>query len=166
MRRSPAQDPYRAVIQAFNRRGVRYVVVGMSGINYYAKDPAETFATLDYDVFLEPSVQNVEQAVRALKVLGFTLGTRTGVLKVENLPQAVRDRQTLVATTPEGVMVELLLKVSGYPFSELARDAVTFTVRGTPVRVGRLAKLLKSKKLAGRPKDRQFLQRYQLVLKA
>jgi hypothetical protein len=138
----------------------------MSGINYYAKDPSETFATLDYDVFLEPSVQNVQQALRALNVLGFTVGTRTGVLKVENLPQAVRDRQTLVATTPEGVMVELLLKVSGYPFSELARDAATFTVRGTPVRVGRLAKLLRSKKLAGRPKDRQFLQRYQSVLKA
>ena len=61
-------------------------------------------------------------------------------------------------------MIELLLKISGYPFSELAKDAATFTVRGVPIRVGRLGKLLRSKLLAGRPKDRHFLKRYQSLL--
>ena len=51
-----------------------------------------------------------------------------------------------------------------FPFSDLARDAATFTVRGVPVKVGRLTKLLTSKKLAGRLKDRQFLQRYRSLL--
>ena len=163
-RRAANLDPYRSVIQAFNRRGVRYVVVGMSGINYYAKSPAETFATLDYDLFLEPSIRNVEQALQALRRLGFTVGTARGLLTAGGLKSVVRNRTTLVATTPDGVRVELLLEVSGYPFSELARDAATFTVHGVPVRVGRLTKLLRSKKLAGRAKDRQFLQRYQSLL--
>lgn len=164
-RRAP-MDPYRAVIQQFNRYGIRYVVVGMSGINYYARSPAETFATLDYDIFLEPTLKNVSQAVRVLKRLSLTVGTAAGLLREDTIKTVVRDRRTLVATTPDGLTVELLLEVSGYPFSELAKDAATFTVRGVPVCVGRLTKLLKSKKLAGRAKDRHFLQRYQSLLEA
>ncbi len=69
-----------------------------------------------------------------------------------------------MATTPEGLMVELLLQISGYPFSEMAKDATTVTVHGVPVRVGQLRKLLRSKQLADRPKDRQFLQRYRAAI--
>ena len=162
--RASQPDPYRTVIQQFNRRGVRYVVVGMSGINYYASSAAETFATMDYDLFLDPSLKNVEQAVRLLRKLGFTLGTSTDVFQQKNLRQIVRDRRTLVATTSEGIMVELLLEISGYQFSDLARDAATVTIRGVSVKVGRLSKLLRSKQLAGRSKDRQFLRRYQSLL--
>jgi len=158
-------DPYRTVLADFNRSGVRYVVVGMSGINYYATGPDTAFATLDYDLFVEPTVRNVTQAVRRLKALGLTVGTAEGALDAAALPAVVRDRRTLTATTPDGLMIELLLAVSGYPFAELARDAVTFTVQGTPVAVGQLTKLLKSKKLANRPKDRQFLRRYEAQLR-
>jgi hypothetical protein len=164
MRRRSLDDPYRAVIQQFNRYGMRYVVVGMAGINYYARNPAETFTTLDYDILLEPTLKNVEQALRILKRLGFTAGTAAGPWREDAVKDMVRDRKTVVATTPDGIMVELLLEVSGYPFSELAKDAVTFMGRGVPVRVGRLTKLLRSKKLAGRAKDRQFLKRYQALL--
>ncbi len=159
------KDPYRAVIQRFNRTGVRCVVVGMSGINYYARNPAETFATLDYDIFLEPTQSNVKKAVEGLQKMGFQLGTSAGTFKPGELKQLVRYRKTLVATTPEGLMVELILEVSGYPFSEMIKDSATFTVRGVPVRVARLNKLLRSKKMAGRPKDRRFLQRYEDLLR-
>lgn len=164
MKSQRLRDPYRTTIQQFNRRGVRYVVVGMSGINYYAREPSEAFATLDYDVFLEPTLHNVTQAIHGLSEVGFTLGTTTGQLEPEQLTRLVRDRRTLVATTPEGMTIELLLEVPGFSFSELARDAATFTVRGVPVKVGRLTKLLTSKRVAGRPKDRTFLQRYQALL--
>jgi len=157
-------DPYRAVIRQFNRRGVRYVVVGMSGINYYARGAAEAFATLDYDVFVESTLKNVEQALRSLKSLGFTIGTATGPLNMERLKGIVRDKRTLVATTPEGLTVELLLAISGFAFAEVAKDAATFAVRGVPVKVGRLTKLLQSKQLAGRTKDRAFIRRYAALL--
>ena len=158
-------DPYRAVIDQFNRHGVRYVVVGMAGINYYAKTPAHAFATMDYDLFLEPTLKNIDHALGCLKRLHFTMGTSAGALQTADVRDVVRQRKTLVATTPEGLMVELLLEISGYTFSEMARDAATFTVRGVPVKVGRLTKLVHSKRVAGRPKDRQFLQRYQSLLK-
>lgn len=160
MKRAPLDDPYLAVLRRFNRFGVRYVVIGMAGINYYAKSPAETFASMDYDLFLNPTLRNVEAAIRALRPLGYTLGTADGPLPRIALKTLVRDRRTVVATTPEGLMIELLLEISGYPFSELAKDAKTFTVGGVPVTVGRLRKLLASKRLAGRPKDRAFLERY------
>ena len=62
-------------------------------------------------------------------------------------------------------MIELLLEISGYPFSEMERDAVTFSAQGVPIRVGKLRKLLRSKQLAGRPKDRQFLRRQEALWK-
>jgi len=164
MRRAALQDPYRAVIQRLNRNGVRYVVVGMSGINYYARSTAETFATIDYDVFIEPTLKNVEQAIRSLRGLGFTIGTAGGPLETKSLKEVVRNKQTLIATTSEGLTVELLLAVSGFPFADLSKDAATFTTRGVPVKVGRLTKLLQSKKLAGRGKDRHFLGRYGALL--
>lgn len=164
MRQGILRDPYRAVIQRFNRGGVRYVIVGMAGINYYAQNPSETFATLDYDVFIDPTLKNVEQAIRSLKRLGFTIGTSRGLFTTDHLKGVVRDKRPLVATTPEGLTIELLLAVSGFPFAELAKDAATFSVRGVPVKVGRLTKLLQSKQLADRAKDRAFIRRYRALL--
>jgi len=158
-------DPYQAVIRAFNRLGVRYVVVGMSGINYYATTAREAFITMDFDVFLEPTLSNVAKALRGLERLRFSVGTAAGLVKAADLTRTVRERRTLIATTPDGMIVELLLAVSGFAFSELARDAATFSIRGVPVKVGRLEKLLRSKRLAGRAKDRQFLRRYHALLK-
>ena len=157
-------DPYAAVIDHFNRHGVRYVVVGMSGINYYAKSVRDTFGTMDFDFFLDPSQTNVSKAIKILAAMKFSLGTPDGVLNLKQLKELVLTRRTIIATTSDGLMIELILAISGYPFSEIAKDAVTFTVEGIPVHVGRLDKLLRSKRLAHRPKDRQFLKRYQSLL--
>ena len=157
-------DPYLAVVRAFNRLGVRYVVVGMAGINYYARRPSEAFATMDYDILLEPTLGNAEKALDQVRRLGFSLGTTQGALKLTELRAAVRERRTVAATTPDGVMVELRLAVSGFTFAELVQDAATVTIRGTPVKVGRLTKLLRSKRTANRPNDRAFLRRYQTLL--
>ncbi len=163
-RRKTPDDPYLDVIDHFNRKGVRYVVVGMAGINYYGKDARQIFGTMDYDIFVEPALKNVDKALNILKSLGFNLGTSEGTLNLTDLKGVVGMRQTLMATTPYGWMVELLLEVSGFPFSELSRDAMTFTVEDIPIRVGKLAQLIQSKRMAHRPKDRQFLKRYQALL--
>ncbi len=157
-------DPYLAAIRALNRVGVQYVIVGMAGINYYAQRPSEAFATMDYDLFVNPTLPNVRKAAGQLGRLGFSRGTTEGALQTGALRELVRNRRMLVATAPDGPMVELLLAVSGYTFAAMARDAVTVTIRGTPVKVGRLTKLLRSKQLAGRPKDRQLLARYRSLL--
>ncbi len=164
MSKRAGMDPYLRVIQAFNRAGVRYVVVGMSGINYYATRPSEAFGTMDYDVFLKPTMPNVQKAIRQLQDMEFTLGTAQGPIGLDDLRMVIRTQRTIVATTADGLMVELLLAISGYTFEALVEDAMAIIVRGTPITVGRLEKLLRSKQIAGRPKDREFLKRYGMLL--
>jgi hypothetical protein len=119
---------------------------------------------MDYDLFLEPTLTNVQKALGQLGHLGFSIGTSLGALNPDDVRAIVRDQGTLVATTPDGLTVELLLAVSGFTFAALAKDAATVAVRGTPITVGRLTKLLQSKQVANRPKDRAFLRRYRMVL--
>ena len=104
-RRAPA-DPYLAVIKRFNQRNVRYVVVGMSGINFYAASPATSFGTMDYDCLLAPAVENVRRAVDVLQRLGFTVSTSAGAVTTASLREAVREQRTLIASTVDGILVE------------------------------------------------------------
>ena len=162
---SKRRDPYQTVIDRFNQSGIHYVVIGMAGINYYAWNASEIFGTMDYDIFLRPTLANVQKAIQLLENLGFSLGTARGQLQPSDIKRIVRSLETLVATNTDGIMLELLLKVSGYPFPELEKDAAIFSVGGIPVKVGRLKKLLQSKRAADRPKDRVFLKRYRMLLK-
>ena len=160
MRRLKTHDPYSTVIDHFNRNSVCYVIVGMAGINYYASNASEVFVTSDFDFLIKPTFTNVTKAIKTLERLYFQIGTATGIFKPEELKNIVRHQQTIVGTTTDGIMVELLLRVSGYSFSEMEADSTVFTAGDIPVRVGRLTKLLNSKRIAGRPKDRHFLKRY------
>src|SRR3989338_3109753 len=82
-KRQTIYDPYRDVIDQFNRNGVRYVVVGMAGVNYYGTSPKEIFATMDYDIFLDPLLYNVEKTIKVLESLGFTLSASGSALRPE-----------------------------------------------------------------------------------
>ena len=161
----PRFDPYTEVLHRFNQKGVRYVVIGVSGINYCAKDPSKSFSTQDYDLFLDNTLENLKKAVGVLSRLGFHLATKKGSFKLDHLKEIVQRQETVIATNPQGVQIELLLRVSGYVFRELDKDAKIFLADEVPIRVGRLQKLLRSKKIAGREKDRLFLKRYQIDLK-
>ena len=44
-------------------------------------------------------------------------------------------------------------------------DATIFHNKDVPIKVGKLNKLLMSKKIAGREKDKFFLKRYEILLK-
>ena len=44
----------------------------------YAESPAQGFVTMDYDMFVEPTLSNVEQAVQCLTHLGFMVGPAAG----------------------------------------------------------------------------------------
>lgn len=48
--------------------------MGVGGINFYARTPAQAFATLDLDALLPPAVENLERALRALPGIGYAVG--------------------------------------------------------------------------------------------
>lgn len=158
-------DPYAELLDRFNRNGVAYVVVGMTGINYYASEASEIFSTQDFDIFLKPTIANVEKALRVFRAMKYHCGAGNKDIKDIAVKDIVKNKNTITANDPYGITFELILAVSGYSFSQMHKDASVFSINNVPIKVGRLSKLLKSKKIAGRDKDKFFLQRYELMLK-
>ena len=154
-RRSRPDDlpnPYHLLLRELTRSGVDYIVIGVSGINYFAKDARQILSTADYDLFLKPTPENIRIAWKAFRKSGYSV--------------AVREGRTMVAVGPYQLVVEGLLVVSGYKFDELKRNAVWMRDRKLKFRflVGSLADLLESKRMANREKDRLFLARYKRLL--
>jgi hypothetical protein len=153
------RDPYLKLINGFNKAGIRYVVVGVSGINYYVRDASRLIITGDYDMFIYPEVKNVLSAVRELKKQGFILSMSGRAMPLRAVKKVVSLRKTIHAANHYGCVVELLLDISGYTFEDIESDARFFRASGVRVKVGNLDKLLNSKRIADRPKDRLFLKR-------
>ena len=126
--------------------------------------PAQAFATLDLDALLEPTFENLRNALRVLKELGYKFEA-AGEPFLDHqdeavLREVVRIGASLNALHPEVGELDLLLSVSGFSYSELAADAVEFRVAKVGVHVGALEKLLRSKQASGRPKDLEFLRAF------
>jgi transcriptional regulator with XRE-family HTH domain len=158
-------DPWSALFERLNKSRVDYVVIGMSGINYYARSAMETFGTQDYDIFLRPAFENAAKALTIFHELGYETTTADGPVTNKNLRQVVRKKKTILSVNPGSVTFELLFAVSGFVFRQMAGDATVFRVGESVIRVARLQKLLASKEAAGRPKDKLFLKRYEMILK-
>ncbi|MFH1753824.1 MAG: hypothetical protein ABH875_06540 [Candidatus Omnitrophota bacterium] len=158
-------DPYVEILDAFNHKGIDYVVVGMSGINYYASQARDTFVTQDYDIFVKPAIDNIKKVISVFEKQDYSLATGTKKLDKRSVKDIVKDRKTIIAVDPYGIAFDLILAVSGYTFSQMQRGAKIFKVGNIPIKVAKLSKLLMSKKVAGREKDRLFLKRYELILK-
>ena len=163
-----AQDIYTEIIREFNHNKVSYIVVGVSGINYYARDAHNLIMTADYDIFLKPEATNVTKAIKILKAKGFTIVTKKDAIRRISKKAAgdiVRRKTTLTCENFYGNMVDICLEVSGFSFAELDKKSKIFKAGRTPIRVGRLRDILKTKEIAARPKDRLFLEKYKLLLK-
>jgi hypothetical protein len=172
-RRVRLPNPYHEVLREFNRAGVDYIVIGVSGINYFAKDARQILSTADYDVFLKPDPTNIERAWKAFGRQEFAVATRRGdrLRVLRHLTQTmsrrlVHEGRTLVGLGPYELVVEALLAISGYSFEQMNRRAVWMKDRELRFRfrVGNLADLLESKRQADREKDRLFLARYRRLL--
>ncbi|MFH0984150.1 MAG: helix-turn-helix domain-containing protein [Candidatus Omnitrophota bacterium] len=158
------KDPWETLFECFNRKGVDYVVIGMSAINYYARSAMETFGTQDYDLFLRPAIANAVKAFEILCDLGYEMVAHGKVVSKNDLKGILKKKRTVLAVNPEGVTFELLFSVSGFVFEQMASDPSIFRSGGTVIRVAKLNKLLASKAAADRPKDRLFLKRYKMIL--
>src|SRR2546428_9003542 len=66
-------DPFLRLARALRRSGVRFVVIGLSGINLHARSASEVFATQDRDLFLPLDRDNALAAWRVSEKLGLEL---------------------------------------------------------------------------------------------
>lgn len=157
-------DPYSIVLDEFNRKNIKYVVIGMSGINYYASNVREAFGTLDFDVFIKPTINNIKKTLFALNKLDYIITIGGHEITNKTIADIIRQKKTISASDPYGILIELILAVSGFTFSQMEKDAKIFMIGNIPIKVAQLTKLLASKKIANRSKDRLFLKRYEILL--
>jgi predicted nucleotidyltransferase len=159
----PVSD-FATALAALGEAGVDFVVVGVGGINFYARTPADAFATLDVDALLEPASENLQRALSVLSRLGYAFEAGgEPFVDVEDalvLRRIIENGASLSAIHPESIELDLMTSISGFSYRDLFDDAAEFEVAGARVRVGRLEKLLRSKEISARPKDLEFLRSF------
>lgn len=154
-------DAFERLVESFRNRRVRFVVIGLSGANYYARSAGSLFATQDRDLFLEPNADNVLAAWQACEAVGLHLvcgDERLDLPRDRVLAERVVANQASVrATDGAGLDVDLTLVMVGFDFATVWKGRRTFRVNDLKIPVARLTHIVESKRQAGRDKDRLFL---------
>ncbi len=162
---SKPDSGFLAALKALALAEVELVVVGVGGINFYARTPGDAVATLDLDAFLAPNAANLAKALRVLRQLGyrFESGDEPFVDDEDpvSLSRVAERGASLTALHSEAGQLDLMTSIAGFSYAELESDATSFSISDAEVRVGRLEKLLESKRASGRPKDLEFLRAYE-----
>ena len=135
---SETDNSFQHALAALAGVRVDFVVIGVGGINFYAREPGEMVLTQDLALLLAPRLENFRAALAALHGAGFAFSAGgepfVDVADPDSLGNRVRNAASLTAQHPAGA--------------------------------GRLEKLLASKERAGRPKDLEFLRLYAARLRS
>jgi hypothetical protein len=162
-------DPFAHLVTALHGAGVRFVLIGVWGANFWARSASTIFTTQDYDLLLPLDPDQVLQAWRACEQAGLALWCGDEPLDQPRdaaLAQRVLDSRALVrATDGHTLDVDLSLTMSGFDFETVWRERRLFRVEGVDVPVARLRHIVESKAAAGRPKDRLFLATHEEALR-
>lgn len=158
------------VVAALHRASVRFVVIGVAGVNYWARSGHTVFTTKDFDVFLPPDPVNELAAWHACEAAGLELWSGDEILdepREHFLASRIVEQRSLVrATDGKGLDVDLTLVMAGYDFEAVWSERRSFVVADVSIPVARLAHIVTSKAAAGREKDRLFLATHAEALRA
>jgi hypothetical protein len=139
--------------------GVKFVVSGVWGANYYAS--GRLFVTQDQDLFPPLDDQNLLRAWQVCADRGLELSPGTEPLdQPRDLTLAsavVRARSLTSASDGHLLQVDLSLVMTGFEFAAVWSRRRRFTVDGVDIPVANLIDILQAKRAADRPKDRLFL---------
>lgn len=158
---------YAIVLGRLGRKKVKYLLIGVSGINFYAEDPGRIIATQDVDILLKPATANVLAALEVFEEAGYRLESNGEPLAGVDrwLAQRILERRAVVtAVKDEALRVDLVTDGGGIPFQEWEESRRLFKIEGVNVPVGDLIRLLRAKQNAGRDKDKKFMALYKLQI--
>ena len=139
-----------SLLKSLKDHKVQFVVIGATAfpVHGYSR------ATLDIDIFIRPETANAEKTLSALEEFGYDI---TDITVDELLTKKILIRQYLVET-------DIHPFVKGVSFDDVWKNKVKAKFGNTFVWFASLDDLIKMKKAAGRPKDREDLK-YLLKLK-
>jgi hypothetical protein len=142
-------------------RGVRYVLIGVSGANLYAPGGQGAFVTRDYDFLLPLHADNLVNAWAACEAVGLSLWLGDEPLDQPRdrwLAERMIERRALTHVTgPNELLLDLTLVMKGFDFESVWNERREFMIDGIPVPTARLLHIVESKQAAGREKDQLFL---------
>jgi hypothetical protein len=142
-------------------RGVRYLLIGVSGANLYGPDGQAIFTTEDFDLFVPPDADNLVRAWAACEKAALDLWLGDEPLDHPRdrwLAERMVERRALTRVTgPGDLRVDLTLVMAGFDFERVWNERREFILEGVSVPTARLLHIVASKQAAGRPKDQLFL---------
>jgi hypothetical protein len=123
---------------------VRYVVIGAAAfpVHGYAR------ATLDVDIFIQAAPLNARRTLAALADVGYDV---TDITEEDLLGKKILIRQYILET-------DIHPFVAGATFEEVWRHRIRDRIGKTPANFASLDDLIKMKRAANRPKDREDLR--------
>jgi hypothetical protein len=140
------------IVDAFNRRGVEYVVIGGFAAELHA---AAVYPTRDIDFTPRATKENLQRLSKVFNDLDARIRT-AGV--PEGLPFS-HDATSLAKVgvwnlTCKFGELDISFKPSGTNgYEDLVRTAIRIDVRGGQTPIASLSDIIRSKEAAGRPKD-------------
>ena len=161
-------DRFTSLAGALSAQGVRYLVIGVWGANYYAPAGSAMFTTLDRDLFLPADSENLLAAWRVCQHnrLELLAGTEPLDRPIDSeLALSVVERRALTrASDGAGTEVDLSLVMSGFDFETVWAERRVFEVDRIAIPVARMTHIVESKARAGREKDRLFIATHREAL--
>jgi hypothetical protein len=160
--------PLAPLAQEFAERSVRYILIGVSGANFYGPAGQAVFITKDFDLFLPPDPDNLVRAWEACERAKLDLWLEDEPLDRPRhrwLAERFVTQRTLTRVTgPNELLIDLTLVMAGFDFDTVWSERREFLIEGVKVPTARLLHIVESKQAAGRPKDQLFLATHQDAL--
>lgn len=153
-----------AIIEAFNRNAVNYVVIGAFAA---IAQNVPVSPTMDIDFFAAPDRINLQRLSNALVSLDARIRVKDfdeGVV-FDRSPEFLGKMQMLNLTCEFGEF-DVLFKASGIQnFQDLKKNSLSVLVGRTKTKVASVEDIARSKRAAGRVKDMQVLHVFEKFLK-
>jgi hypothetical protein len=160
--------PRTRLFEALVDRDVRYLVIGVGGVNLHARNSTSPLRTGDLDLFLPLDAQNLMRAWEACELAGWTLWSSGEPLdQPRDLLVATRVVQLRALTTAkvEGELpTDLTFVMGSFDFEDVWLRRTEKYEEYVQVELARLADILAAKTQADRPKDRRFLAENRALL--
>ena len=133
-----------SLLRSLNAHRVRFVVIGASAF------PAHGYArtTLDFDVLIEPTEANAKRTLKALAGIGYHV---TDLSVEEMLTKKILFRQYVLD-------VDIHPEAKGVTFAQVWKSKIRKRFGKTVANFASLDNLIKMKRAANRPKDREDLK--------
>ena len=139
-------DDYRDILRAFSTERVRFLLVGA----YAMAAHGYPRATMDIDLWIDPSADNVTAVLRALEQFGAPMEEISAKdLSEENLVFQI-------GVAPR--RIDVLTGVSGLTFADAYANSIEIDIEGTSARVLCLNDLIENKRASGRKQDAADLE--------